>query len=177
MALVLNNFSLELEESKVTGILTNDKEIVSKKIVNEIDKKRISYGYNKKYPNDMLIGLTVREELSLALQKYNYRKETINKKCIDALSVVALPSNLLERKSYSLSSGEKKLLTIAINLITNPKIIVLDNPNLYLDDTSKKKLAKVLKKITKRYNKIVIIISNNINYIYNTCDKDRKSVV
>ena len=188
MAIILNdvsyknikNLSFEIEEGKITGILSStseEKEELSKIIAKEINTKGLFYdykgdkiSYNEVIPDNMLIGLTVKEELILPLQRYSFREDTLNKKCEEALKIVSLDNRVLNRSTNDLSLSAKKLLTIAINLITNPKILVLNEPYMYLDNIYIKKLNRVLKKIVKRYNKTVIILSSNVNEIYNICD-------
>ena len=91
MAIVFNGVSYEpfsdisfdLEDGKITGILLSSLEerkllgnLISKKI--EVPGVISSYhgdniGYNYQDPDDMLIGFSVREELTLALKKYGYK--------------------------------------------------------------------------------------------------------
>ena len=178
---IINNISLNFEEGKIYSILTSsseEKDILGKiisgiinnydgKIINTYKEKDILYGY--KNPNGMFIKSSVFAELSIALKDNN--KERLTKKCLDALKIVGLNKEYLNRNICTLSLSEKKLLSLAILFITNPKVIVLDEPMLYLDNQNKKKLIKLFRKITNRYNKIIIILTNNVLDSYNICDE------
>jgi len=175
---IINGLSLKFQEGKIYSIISSsdsEKEILGKiisGIINDYDGKIINknkiISYNYKNPEDMLIEDTVLKELSLALKDNN--KENTNKRCTDALKIVGLDSKCLNYNPHYLSSSEKKLLSIAINLITNPKIIVLDEPFNYLDTFHKKEIIKLFKKIAKKYNKIVIIFTKDVLEAYDTCD-------
>jgi len=90
-------------------------------------------------------------------------------KVISSLNMLGLERDYLDRKINSLSKSEKRLLEIALNLIINPDIIIFKNPFLYLDKNNKLNLKKIILKLKRDYNKIVIIIDDNINNLYNIC--------
>lgn len=171
----LHDITYSFIDGKVTTIFSspNNKEILLKIIKGEINDytgKIISdyHGTNISYCSlyNNLLGKSVFEELSLSLGKYNYKDETILKRVEDALKIVHLDNSFLNRNSNSLSSGEKVLLSLAISLITNPKVIILDDPSIYLDRKNINSVIKLLRKITKKYNKIVIVSTDDIEFAY-----------
>ena len=175
-----NDISFDLEDGKITGILLSsagDRRllgvIISKKM--EVpgvvsSYKNYNIGYNYQNPDDMLMGFSVREELTLALKRYGYKKETNDRKCEDIIEKMSLNNDILDKSSFALSSSERKLVSIAVNLITDPKVLILDEPWLYLDDEYKKKLIKLFKKIVKDNDKIIVILSSNVSFVYDACD-------
>ena len=66
----------------------------------------------------------------------------------------------------TLSSSEKKLLQIAIALLANPTILLLDEPFINLDLKSQKKLQRLLLKLKERYHKTIVIASHDSNLLY-----------
>lgn len=178
---IINDISINFEEGKIYSIISSsneEKEVLGKiisgiitkydgKITNSYKEKDILYCY--KNPNDMFIKNSVLDELSINLKDNN--KEKVTKKCIDTLKIVGLNDSYLNRNISALSTSEKKLLSLGVLLISNPKVLVLDEPLFYLDNINKKKIIKLLKKITNRYNKIVIILINNVLDSYDICDE------
>lgn len=171
----LHDITYSFIDGKITTILSSsdDKEILLKIIKGEIKDytgKIISdyHGNNISYCplNNSLLGKSIYEELSLSLKKYNYKEETILKRAEDALKMVHLDKSYLNRNSNSLSKGEKVLLSLAISLITNPKIILLDDPSGYLDSNNTNMVIKLLRKIAKKYNKIIIVLADDIEFAY-----------
>jgi energy-coupling factor transporter ATP-binding protein EcfA2 len=90
----------------------------------------------------------------------------LEKKIADSLRIVGLSTDLLIRNVYTLSSSEQKLLQIGISLISNPDILILDEPFISLDMKNEKKVIMLLQKIKEQYNKTIIIISNNSDILY-----------
>ena len=109
--------------------------------------------------------LTGYQNLEIANQyKGKIDKEKIN----ELLSVVGLEKAKKQKvKSYSL--GMKQRLGIAIALVCNPKILVLDEPINGLDPQGIKEIRTLLKNINKKYNTTVFISSHLLSEIENTC--------
>ena len=66
-----------------------------------------------------------------------------------------------EFKVVNLSDGEKQKVVIARALVSNPPILIADEPMLYLDFISRKKLFFLLNAINKLG--ITIIVADNQN--------------
>jgi len=69
------------------------------------------------------------------------------------------------------SGGEKKRTSIAIDLVTNPKMLFLDEPTTGLDSYSAEKIVETLKKLNKRNRTIVMTIHQPNSKIYNMLER------
>ena len=96
----------------------------------------------------------------------NIISENYEKKLIDSLKIVGLNYQYLNRYIYTLSTLEKKLIQVAINLLSNPNVIILEEPFKGLDIINEKRLMSLLQKIKEQYQKTIIIASNNSNILY-----------
>lgn len=114
-----------------------------------------------------IIYSSVKEEL---INAFNLSTHHDNKKIIDSLKIVGLEKKYLNKKINELSSSELYLIKLACILLKNPKIIILDNPNIYLDLINRNNFIKIIRTIKKRYNKTIIIFSNNSNFVHSICD-------
>lgn len=132
-------------------------------VINSFTGRDIGYVFNR--PSDSFIFNTVREELSYGLNKYNYKNDLIEKRICDSLKMVGLPISYLDFSPYKLSLGEQKLLSIAIILSLNPKLIILDDPTYLLDNRNKDRIIKILKKLNTRYKKTIIVTTSDINVL------------
>lgn len=128
-------------------------------------------GYVFQNPEEQFFTNSVKEEIEFNLKNYEYNLDKIDSRVIDSLKMVGLDESFLNRNPFSLSGGEKEKLAIAIALSLNPKILIFDEPTVYLDDKSKCDLVHLLVKIKNKYNKTIIVISNDINFINRISDK------
>ncbi len=69
---------------------------------------------------------------------------------------------LFKRKITDLSGGEKQRILISQVLITQPEIIILDEPLSSQDIITKKKIIKYIKNINEKFNIPIIWVSHNI---------------
>ena len=96
--------------------------------------------------------------------------KNIEKHISDALLMVELNDSYLNRNPFTLSSGEMRKVAIASVLAFNPKIIILDEPTIGLDNKSKNNLIKIIKLLKNRYKKTVIIVSNDTDFLLQVVD-------
>ena len=125
----------------------------------EIEKdKRIGVVFE--FPDKQFFKPTIKEEL-----KYGLKNKNNDKKIVDVLEMVGLSEDFLERSPHCLSNGEKRRVAIATILITNPDVIILDEPTVGLDMNNKNNIIRLLKILKTKYNKTIIVVSQDIDFI------------
>lgn len=127
-------------------------------------------GYVFQNPEEQFFTNTVKDEIEFSLKRYKYKLDKIDSQVINSLKMVGLNESFLSRNPFTLSGGEKEKLSLAIALSLNPKILILDEPTIYLDDKSISELINLLIKIKDKYNKTIIVISNDINFVNKIAD-------
>lgn len=165
---LLNLLNQELIPTK-GKIIVDQYTMTNKKDLNNIDRSII--GFVLQNPSDQFFNSTVREELIVTMQMNNYIPNQMNKRILDVLKMVHLEEDTLIRNPNSLSESEKRKLAIAQALICNPKILVLDEPVNSFDEKTKEEYLKLFRLLTKRYNKTIIIASNDLNFVHKIADK------
>lgn len=98
--------------------------------------------------------LTVRENLDFFASLYNTRDEAYISSVVNAFSLEEVEN----QRAKTLSGGWKRRLSIAIGLISKPKILFLDEPTLGLDVIARRELWKIINNIK---GKITIILTTH----------------
>ena len=140
--ITINNFNLDKEIDKI-------KEII------DISPQETSVANN----------LTVKENLEFFANIYNNRDVNTINEIIDIFNL----NEVLNQRAKSLSGGYKRRLSIAIALISKPKILFLDEPTLGLDVFARRELWNIIKKLQK--NITIILTSHYLEEIENLCDR------
>lgn len=70
-----------------------------------------------------------------------------------------------------LSRGMQQKTAIAMTLVCNTEIILLDEPTLGLDVETTLEIKKVLKEIAKDYNKTVLLSTHDMHLVEDVCDE------
>ncbi len=139
--------------------------LYGKKIDNN-DKIKI-LEYRKKMgvilQNDYLIPFfSVYQNIEIASEIQN-KKENFTKRIdeiVDWLDLKQIKNELVNK----LSNGEKQRVVIARALINNPKIIIADQPENYLDESTKKKLFFLFESLNK-LGATIIMTSNSRDFL------------
>ena len=126
-------------------------------------KKKIAYVEENSKPSTYL---SIREEMIDYIKQIEVYPKNLNKKLKDSLKIVGLDESILERNKNTLSASEEKLVQIAIILLGNPELIILDEPFKRLDMKNKKKIMMILKKIKDQNNRTIVITSNDPEVLY-----------
>ena len=79
--------------------------------------------------------------------------------------------NKKDRKIKELSFGEKQRLAIAYALITEPELLILDEPTNGLDTIAIVELREILLKLNREFNTTIIISSHTINELETLVNK------
>ena len=88
--------------------------------------------------------LSVKENLMLICGVHGFTKEKSEKKIKELTELLSLES-VIERKAGKLSGGWQRRLSIAMALISEPKILFLDEPTLGLDVIARSELWDIIR--------------------------------
>lgn len=76
-----------------------------------------------------------------------------------------LPLEILDRKSYELSGGQKVRATLALILTSKPEVLILDEPFGDLDPITLRIVSNSLKRINKEFNTTILMVSHHVDFI------------
>ena len=92
--------------------------------------------------------------------------ETATREAVaDIFESLDLDLDILQRKSYELSGGQKVRVMLALILVSKPEFLLLDEPFGDLDPITLRIVTNSLKKISKKYKITIIMISHNTDFI------------
>lgn len=109
---------------------------------------------------NLLSKLTALENVELPLMYQGVDNATIRKKAIEALEKVGLGERI-NHKPSELSGGQQQRVAIARALVTNPPLILADEPTGNLDSKSGIEILRMLKELHSQGNTIVLITHDN----------------
>lgn len=92
--------------------------------------------------------------------------ETATREAVaDIFEALNLPLDILYRKSYELSGGQKVRVMLALILVSKPEFLLLDEPFGDLDPITLRTVTNSLKTISKKYGITIVMISHNTDFI------------
>jgi len=104
--------------------------------------------------------LTAKENLEIYRRIYKCNKTRVD----DVLKLVGL-ENTGKKKAKQFSLGMKQRLSIAIALLHQPELLILDEPTNGLDPNGIIEVRELLKKLNKEHNTTVLVSSHILNEV------------
>ena len=105
-------------------------------------------------PKSLFVKKTVREDLE---------EMTRDKALIDEIAATCQIESLLGSHPYDLSGGEQQRAALAKVLLTQPKLLLLDEPTKGIDSFFKETLAKTLCKL-KEQGVTIVMVSHDVEF-------------
>lgn len=109
--------------------------------------------------------LTVYENLCFFMNVYNTNDYDLVEDLINKFSL----NEVRNKMACNLSGGFRRRLSIAISLISKPKILFLDEPTLGLDVLARRELWKIIRELKSKIT--IILTSHYLEEIEALCDR------
>lgn len=113
--------------------------------------------------DDMLFSSTVQEDLEFGLAQLDIPKDRAAA-LVDKVAKRLLLETLLSKPPYRLSEGEKQRAALACILVTQPDILLLDEPTAQVDLNSKRIILRILNEL-KAEGKSIIFTTHDLNLV------------
>ncbi len=123
-------------------------------------------GYIFQDADNQLFMPTVHDDVAFGPLNYGCSRQEAEARTQQALEAAGI-SSLADRYIYTLSGGEKKLVSIATILSLSPDVILMDEPSVTLDPRSRRRLINVLNSM----HAARIIASHDLDFILDTCER------
>lgn len=111
--------------------------------------------------------------MEVPLAHENITTEEAWQRSLQMLKDVKLPDpeRLMDSYPHQLSGGQQQRVVIAMGLLSNPSLLLLDEPTTALDVTVEAGIVKLVADISKKFGTSQIYISHNLGLILETCDR------
>ena len=116
--------------------------------------------------------MTVRENLTFQLTRTNLTidEDKIEAKIKEALENVSMPDSI-DKMPSELSGGMKKRIGLARTLISNPNILLYDEPTTGLDPITSNEISELINYTKEKFKTSSIIITHDINCVKAVADR------
>lgn len=111
---------------------------------------------------ELLDNLTARENIALPLLLHGVTAREADRD-IDALAVTLDITDVLDKFPGQMSGGQKQRVAAARALISDPAILLADEPTGALDSKNSKKLMGMLSEINCRQHKTIMVVTHDAN--------------
>ena len=81
------------------------------------------------------------------------------------------PKRILDSYPHQLSGGQQQRIVIALALMAEPALLILDEPTTALDVTVEAAVVQLVKELGQKYGTSMLFISHNLGLVLETCDR------
>ena len=181
----IDNISFSVEEGEFIGIMgpsgsgkttllncistidkaTSGKILVAGDDITRLNSKKIAKFRREKLgfifqDFNLLDTLTVYENISLALSILRVKSDEIDRRVKDIAKRLNI-EEILNKFPWEISGGQKQRVAAARAIVTNPKIILADEPTGALDSKSSKALLESLNDLNRDLNATILMVTHD----------------
>jgi putative ABC transport system ATP-binding protein len=118
---------------------------------------------------NLLDTLTIHENIALALTIKRHKKQEIDSK-VKAVAEELGIGDILQKYPYEVSGGQKQRCACARALITDPKLILADEPTGALDSRSAQMLIEMISHLNKELGATILMVTHD-SFTASYCDR------
>ncbi|MBR4195502.1 MAG: ABC transporter ATP-binding protein [Synergistaceae bacterium] len=130
------------------------------------DVLRKNVGLTFQNADDEILMPSVIEDVAFSLTASGMSAHSAHEKAGEILAYLGI-SHLAMRQPHKLSGGEKRLVTFAGVLASNPEILALDEPTAGLDPKARRRVINFLRET----GKTVILATHDLDMALDVCER------
>lgn len=151
-------------------ITVGDFQLNSQSSQKHLKKFRKKIGFIFQFSENQLFEETVEKDLIFGPKNFGIDEKTAKENAKRILKNVDLPETILQKSQLDLSGGQRRRVAIAATLISDPQLLLLDEPVIGLDPSGRDKLMTLFKKLNQQ-GKTVVMISHEMDDVANYSDQ------
>ena len=122
-------------------------------------------------PELQLFASTARDDVAFGPRRLGWPETQVTAAVDTALDVVGLPpARFAERHPYALSGGEQRRLALAGVLAMRPRLLLLDEPFVSLDPSTRRQLVGILERL-KAAGVTLLLATHDVDLAWALCDE------
>jgi energy-coupling factor transport system ATP-binding protein len=122
-------------------------------------------------PERQLFEETVFREIAFGLTGSGITAAETERRVNEALHSVGLGEEILDRSPFALSCGEKRRVAIAGVLVTEPEVLVMDEPTAGLDPRGRREILDLISGLQKERGLTLVMVSHNMEDLARLCNR------
>ncbi len=105
------------------------------------------------------------------IHKPHESKQQVHQRVMEMLRIVNLPERVYTSYPHELSGGMMQRVSIALSLMFNPRLLVLDEATTALDVVTQGQILKEIMTLQDQFHLTRVMITHDVSVVASTCNK------
>ncbi|MCL4425924.1 MAG: energy-coupling factor ABC transporter ATP-binding protein [Firmicutes bacterium] len=119
--------------------------------------------------DEQIIGPTVRDDVAIALRSLGWPRSEVEKRVLAVLQSMGI-AHLADRIPHYLSGGERKKVALAGALVTEPELLILDEPYAGLDPAARVEITQILSEYNRMHGSAIVMATHELELVPQLAD-------
>ncbi|MFH1575454.1 MAG: metal ABC transporter ATP-binding protein [Candidatus Nealsonbacteria bacterium] len=166
---ILENLSFEVKEGEVLTILGPNgagKTILLKTLLGILPFKgniKWKTGIKTSYVPQRLPFI---KDIPMSVREFFKLKKAAESEIKEILSSVGLKEDILEKKIGDLSSGQFQRILVGWALVSNPQVLLFDEPTTGIDISGQESIYELLGKLREERGLTILLVTHDLSIVY-----------
>lgn len=139
-------------------------------LLQQLKEQNPEFGYVMQNPMTQLVTDKVYHELAFGMENRGIEPEHMWHTIAETATYFGM-EDWLDRETFRLSGGEAQLVNLAAVLVTNPPVLLLDEPTSQLDPMAATAFLEVVKRVNEQAGITVILVEQRLDEVLAACDR------
>jgi energy-coupling factor transport system ATP-binding protein len=146
-----------------SGTITiGDRVIHAKRKEKDLKTIRKKVGIVFQFPEHQLFEETVEKDICFGPMNFGVTEEEAKKRAKQAMELVRLPEEVLQRSPFDLSGGQMRRAAIAGILAMEPEVLVLDEPTAGLDPRGRDEIMAMVADLQQSKRLTIVLVTHSM---------------
>jgi len=114
-----------------------------------------------------------KQMIEVVMHHGGLKKAEARTKAVELLRAVRIadPERIIRQYPHELSGGMRQKVMVAMGLLSEPELLIADEPTAALDVTVKAQITHLMSELRKKSNAAIILISHDLGIVAGLCDR------
>jgi len=117
--------------------------------------------------------MRIRDQMLDAIRAHDpqYRRGLGVQRCEEVLRIVEVPTVKLDSFPHQLSGGQRQRVVIALALVLQPQLIIMDEPTTALDVVAQREIIALIRRLQSQLGFAVLLITHDLTLLLEVADQ------
>lgn len=117
--------------------------------------------------------MRIRDQMFDAIRAHDkeFTRTRAQARCEEVFRIVELPAAKLDGYPHQLSGGQRQRVVIALALLLQPELVIMDEPTTALDVVAQREIIALIRRLQREFGFSVLLITHDLSLLLEVADE------